>query len=379
MSTCSRSYRGYVSLCAGLLAGVTLSLASGTVRAASSYPSQALWIQNADQFLQTAGWDNLDAFMWFHKDKLAIEGYDWRLNRSGSAAAYNQGINGLAPGVYLDGFPHATGVIDTFEATVGQHQTRIGWFESLMSPFPTADVQAIQARGSIPYIVLEPFDYTLGDDAYHGPSRLQPIADGYYDSFPNDSPLGLERWAEAAAALKGSGQRIEISFAHEMNGQWFTWGLQHATNGNTPALYIDAFQHVVDVFRAAGADNVDFVWTINASWQDDFSAAFPGVDYVDRMGMNGYNRGDFPPGTHATWEADFYRDWREFEEIFGAWDPFNPGGVHNYNKLVEIATAGGNPAMPIIIGEFSSTPEPATMALLVLGAAALMRRRRSCS
>lgn len=362
---------------AGLVVAVACLISSGAALGASSYSSQALWIEHADQFLQTAGWNNLDAFMWFNKDKTAIEGYDWRVNRAGSTAAYNQGIGNLAPGVFLDGFPHDAGAIDTFETAVGQQQTRIGWFESLMCPFPTAEVQAVQARGSTAYIVLEPFDFTLGDDAYHGASRLGAIANGEYDSFPASTTLGLQRWAEAAAALKSSGQRIEISFAHEMNGQWFTWGLQHATNGNTADSYIAAFRHVVDVFRAAGADNVDFVWTINASWQDDFSAAFPGVDYVDRMGMNGYNRGDFAPGTHQTWEADFYRDWREFEEIFGSWDPLNPAGVHNYNKLVEIATLGGNPNMPIIIGEFASTPEPTTVAMLALGTVALIRRRRS--
>jgi len=363
-----------------------------TVHAQSSWPSQTKWIEHANQFIETAGWNNLDAFMWFNKDKMQAEGYDWRVTSPSARQAYQNWVN-LQPGAYLDGYPNATNdttVIDTWEADVG-HQARIGWFESLMTPFPTANVQTILNRNSTPYIVLEPFDVTKGDDAYNGDSRLQAITAGDYDVIYGTADLGLQRWANTAAELKNNypNQRIEIVFGQEMNSNWFTWGYLEdydeygnpigAHNGNTPQDFIDAFRHVAEVFDDAGADNVDFVWSMNASWHDDFSEAFPGTDVVDRVGMNGYNRGDFPPGTHPNDHEDFYRDWREFEEIFGQWDPsWDPAtdpsyefGVHNYDRLAEIA-----PGLPIIIGEFASTPEPGTLVLLLTGGLGILGRRR---
>jgi len=351
----------------GLSVGLMVLLGSDfvSVASASGFRHKDDWIYNASNQIQT-NFPRVDAIMWFHQDKSSNPNdRNWRVDTDPNALqAYRNSWQGIDQGVFLAEFPPDTSAIDDFETLVGVHQVRIGWFESLDKPFPLQSIEAVQARGSIPYIILEPFDAYLGDSARSGPSRLDDILAGSYDT-------RLNEWAQAAAT---NGGPIEITFGHEMNGDWFTWGYVNGHNGNTPQDFIDAFRYVVDVFRDAGADNVSWVWTINASWTDDFSVAFPGEDYVDRMGMNGFNWGDFPKGTHQPWEADFYRDWRDFEEIFGQWDPYNPNGVHNYNRLCEL-----DPDAPIIIGEFASTPEPATAAFLVLGATGLLFQRRRWS
>jgi mannan endo-1,4-beta-mannosidase len=48
-----------------------------------------------------------------------------------------------------------------------------------------------------------------------------------------------------------------IGFAPEMNGNWYKWGDQNTS----PATWVAAWRHVVDVFRANGADNVSWLWT----------------------------------------------------------------------------------------------------------------------
>jgi len=348
-----------IRLRGGLLVLLVGSLCS--VASASAYRDKAAWITNASWQIQN-NFPRVDAMMWFDVNKER----DWRVNTDPAAlTAYQNSWAGIEQGAFLENFPYPpppdTGLISDFEVLVGVHQTRIGWYESLDKPYPAASIAAVQARGSIPYIVLEPFDAYLGDTASMGPSRLDGIISGQYDDV-------LNSWAQSAAA---NGLPMEITFGHEMNGDWFTWGYLNGNNGNTPEKFIQAFQYVVDLFRAAGADNVSWVWTINASWTDDFSVAFPGDEYVDRMGMNGFNWGDFPKGTHATSDPDFYRDWRDFEDIFGQWDPNNPNGVDNYNALCAL-----DPTAPIIIGEFSSTPEPATIALLMLGSTGMLLRRR---
>jgi beta-mannanase len=133
-------------------------------------------------------------------------------------------------------------------------------------------------------------------------------------------------------------------------------------NGNTPDLYKQAFQYVVNMFGTWGADNVDWVWCVNGSWHDDFTAAFPGSAYVDRMGMDGFN-------WNSPWldPLNDWDDWREFSKIFDNW-----GGFSTYQTLAALS------GEPIIIGETgSNTPEPGTLALLALGGFAVMRRRRT--
>ena len=53
---------------------------------------------------------------------------------------------------------------------------------------------------------------------------------------------------------------VILSFGHEMNGYWYTWGNTHTS----PADFVDAWRHIVTLFRAEGAENVTWLWTINA-------------------------------------------------------------------------------------------------------------------
>lgn len=56
-----------------------------------------------------------------------------------------------------------------------------------------------------------------------------------------------------------------------------------------PDVYVDAYRHVVDRMRAAGVDNVAFVWHSYASppfQGHPVSAWYPGDDYVDWVGIS---------------------------------------------------------------------------------------------
>ena len=75
-----------------------------------------------------------------------------------------------------------------------------------------------------------------------------------------------------------------------MNGNWYTWGYRHTS----PAAFVAAWRHIVNVFRALGARNVTWLWTVNivndtrdgkiprpAPW-------WPGSSYVTWVGIDGY-------------------------------------------------------------------------------------------
>ena len=81
-----------------------------------------------------------------------------------------------------------------------------------------------------------------------------------------------------------------LRYADEMNGNWYPWAA--SVNGNTPASYVASWRHVHDIFRAAGASNVLWVWAPNAGGPTPISQVYPGDAYVDIIGMDGYNRGN---------------------------------------------------------------------------------------
>lgn len=374
MSWINRGMKHWGVGVAMLLALCGPALAAWDPSQPSTFGNKGQWIEHASyQILNN--FQRIDAFMWFDQYKPWMGEPNWKVNSSpGSVNAYKNSWGTLEQGVYLEGFPPDTTQIDAFETLVNHHQARVGWYESLSSPFPTTAVNDLLNRSpsTKPFIVWEPFDASFpGETARNGPSRLQNILDGDYDT-------RIAEWATTAKTING---QIEISFGHEMNGNWFTWGYLNddyskpadentpGHNGNTANMYKQAFRYVVDQFDALGVTNVDWVWSINADWEDNYSMAFPdiagGKTYADRMGMNGFNWGRRPrPTNPAQWQWD---DWRDFEWIFGPW---YPGGVSNYDTLTSLSEA------PIMISEFASAPEPGTLVLLAVGGLALFRRKR---
>ena len=108
---------------------------------------------------------------------------------------------------------------------------------------------------------------------------LKAIAAGRYDGY-------VRRAAKSAAAW---GKPILLRFAHEMNGTWYPWG--RGMPGNTPGIYKAAWRHLVGIFRTAGADNVQWVWTpnVDGGGQYPFRSYFPGNRWVDWVGLDGFN------------------------------------------------------------------------------------------
>jgi mannan endo-1,4-beta-mannosidase len=81
---------------------------------------------------------------------------------------------------------------------------------------------------------------------------------------------------------------VVLSFVHEMNGNWYSWGYHHTT----PAAFVAAWRHIVTVFRQQGADNVTWLWTVNVIEKTQGipspAAWWPGRPYVTWVGIDGY-------------------------------------------------------------------------------------------
>jgi hypothetical protein len=110
--------------------------------------------------------------------------------------------------------------------------------------------------------------------------RNADIAAGAQDTY-------IDRFARSLATFRG---RVEIRYAHEMNGTWYPWS-------HDPVAYRRAWQHVVRLVRAQ-ARNVRFVWSVNPSlfvparvWRRSVRVYWPGRRFVDAVGTTMINFG----------------------------------------------------------------------------------------
>ena len=227
-------------------------------------------------------------------------------------------------GAYVDGAPFDTTKIDQFEANAGRRQSIVHWGEpwqmnGAMMPFQTAQYEAVRLRGAIP--MIDWLSWNLGAPIDDPNYSLAKIYGGTYDAY-------LTQWAQAAKAW---GHPFFLRFDHEMNGNWYPWSEQR--NGNHAGDFVKAWQHVVNIFRSVGANNVTWVWCVNGvySASTPLPALYPGDNYVDWTAMDAYNRASAPSS------------WLSFNQIFGD----NPWShMNTYTQVLAVA-----PSKPLMIAE----------------------------
>jgi membrane-bound metal-dependent hydrolase YbcI (DUF457 family) len=225
-------------------------------------------------------------------------------------------------GAYVPGSQEDPALIDSYAAEVGQSPVIIANYEDWAHPLVDRSwLETIWNRGSVPLITWEPWNWAAPEQGL----PLRAIASGRYDAYITSS-------ASEAAAF---GKPILLRFAHEMNGGWYPWG------GNTAALYVRAWRHVVGIFRGLGASNVSWVWSpyVSNRGRMPFERFYPGDRWVDWVGLDGYNW-----GSGGTWQS--------FGRIFGS----------SYRTLSRMTDK------PMMIPETGSTEEGGNKAAWILNA-----------
>jgi glycosyl hydrolase family 26 len=182
-------------------------------------------------------------------------------------------------GVYEPGAPGGWPQIAEFTDATGVKPGIVVYYSSWDEPFSTSFAQTAWDHDAYVLVQLEPKGVTLTS-----------IATGGSDAY-------LRSYADAVVAF---GHPVILSFGHEMNGDWYSWGYGHAS----PAKFVAAWRHVVRVFRAAGAANVTWLWTVNSvqGASSSLSQWWPGAAWVDWTGIAGY----------------FYRATDTFDWVFGS-------------------------------------------------------------
>ena len=202
-------------------------------------------------------------------------------------------------------------------------------------PFPSSLMTAVRNHGSIP--LLDWGSWDLGNGTANQPSfALKNIVNGATYTFGGQT---FDQYITSfATAAKNWGYPFFLRFDWEMNGWWqFPWSVQ--LNGNVPQDYIDAWQHVHNIFKQVGATNVTWVWCPNISSTNTTpdSQVYPGDSFVDWTCLDGYNKDT--------------TNWQTFSQVFTG-SSYN-GNHNSYQEIVNLA-----PTKPVMIGETASIEDP---------------------
>ena len=209
----------------------------------------------------------------------------------GAAASAPAASASIQLGAYYREAPGSAQKLDEYASLVGQRPSIVMWYRGFDQPLMySSEMSNLAARGATPMVSLEPVDVN-GTDI-----PLSQIAAGNYDTYIH----------KAASVAKSWNGRLLIRFAYEMNlspQAGIPWGGgPGAVGGNSPADYIAAWRHVVSIFRTDGAANAEFVWAPNV---DDggipFNQYFPGDEWVNDVGLDGYNWGSAFESTGHKW------------------------------------------------------------------------------
>jgi mannan endo-1,4-beta-mannosidase len=222
-----------------------------------------------------------------------------------------QWINGVA-------LP-AAGDLRSWEKATGERPAVIAMFAHFGAPFPLAGIKrALKAR-AVPLVQLDPSGISLA-----------AIARGTYD----------RELRAYDAAIRSLNDPVLLSFGHEMNGVWYSWGCGHTR----PQQFRAAWRHI---HALVGAPQLTWVWTINDVWNGDpcpLRPWYPGAAYVDWVGIDGYLRGSVDTFTSAFGRtlAILRRFARAKPTLLAeSGVPWGPGWVQRLNSLYSGAHHAG--------------------------------------
>lgn len=174
-------------------------------------------------------------------------------------------------------------------------------------------VKEVYSQGCILLITWEPWEaVTKQGINYEG------LLSGEYDKYISD-------FGDQVKEIKN---QVFIRFAHEMNGNWYPWsGIKIGKD-----KFVEMSRHVKDIFDKNKVKNVKWIFSVN--WEDVpekdnyFMSYYPGDNYVDYIGIDGYNWGD----------TQSWSKWMSFKDIF-------------FERYLEVVTRFRK---PVLISEFSS-------------------------
>ena len=170
-------------------------------------------------------------------------------------------------GVYVPGVPDSSSAVPTFTRTTGVKPDLLVYYSGWREPFRASFAVAAAKEGAVPLVQIDPENVSLA-----------AIASGKFDAY-------LSAYAVAVRSYR---LPVILSFGHEMDGSWRSWGYGRTS----PANFVAAWRHIVTLFRTLGAGNVTWLWTVNVIEEQGGIPSpvpwWPGSAYVTWVGIDGY-------------------------------------------------------------------------------------------
>jgi hypothetical protein len=195
---------------------------------------------------------------------------------------YHTSINpdsGMLTGAYEANAPDSWSGMTEFASMTGTQPKIAVYYAAWDAGFNETFAAEARSHGAYVYVQLQPTNVSLAS-----------IADG-------DSDLYLREFANQ---VRKFGHPVILSFAHEMNGSWYSWGAGH----QPAADFVAAWRHIVSIFRAQDASNAVWVWSVNSTniaRNDSLAPWWPGAAWVNWIGIDGY----------------YYFDTDTYDSVFG--------------------------------------------------------------
>lgn len=170
-------------------------------------------------------------------------------------------------GLYSHEAPQSYEGVKAFTSATGVKPRVVAYYSGWPEPFQVDFATTAASENAVPLVQMDPSHVSIA-----------AIAAGSYDSY-------LETYAKA---IRGYKHPVILSFGHEMNGYWYSWGYTHTS----PNEFVAAWRHIVTLFRTLGAQNVTWLWTINTIHPKTRVPSpgpwWPGSQYVNWVGVDGY-------------------------------------------------------------------------------------------
>lgn len=154
----------------------------------------------------------------------------------------------------------------------------LAWNKDIESNFPAAILDSVYLNASIPMITWEPWLNTFEAEISEGDHVYDLIYSGYFDSY-------ISHFADK---LKDLEKPVFLRFAHEFDNPFYPW---YMSGDEASTKFKNAWIHTYEIFKKRDAHNVIWIWN---PWKSENLAEFyPGREYVDWIGVNILNYGEF--------------------------------------------------------------------------------------
>lgn len=181
------------------------------------------------------------------------------------------------------------------------------------------DLEQIQDNHWTPMVSVSPYSFEQCGGGTDKKNLYKKIASGECDTFLHSAGNNMARLEKP----------IFFRFAWEMNVNTIEWSVQKFED--TPQDYVQAWQRMHTIFREEGANKLVWVFSPNIIIRDSipYNELYPGDNYVDWVGLDGYNWGDT-----KSWST-----WQNFNQVFRK----------SYEAITSIA-----PGKPLMLAEVNS-------------------------